>query len=90
MNKVTIKDVAREAGVSISTVSNALNGVDVVQPKTKERILEAAKRLNYIPNLNGRNLKAADHLTGLLLEKREGSIERISGKIMEKDFYMAR
>ena len=58
MSKVTIKDVAREAGVSISTVSNALNGVNVLHPKTKERILEIAERLNYIPNLNGRNLKA--------------------------------
>ena len=62
--KVTIKDVAREAGVSISTVSNALNNVDVLNPDTKERVLEVAKRLNYTPNLNGRNLKA--QATGVL------------------------
>ncbi len=74
MNKVTIKDVAREAGVSISTVSNALNGVDVVQPKTKERILEAAGRLNYIPNLNGRNLKAAGtKAAGLFISSMRGA-----------------
>lgn len=58
MEKVTIKDIAREAGVSISTVSNALNGVDVLKPETKEHILEVASRLRYIPNLNGRNLKS--------------------------------
>ena len=58
MEKVTIKDIAREAGVSISTVSNALNGVDVLKPETKEHILEVASRLQYIPNLNGRNLKS--------------------------------
>lgn len=58
MERVTIKDVAREAGVSISTVSNALNGVDVLHPDTKAHILKVAERLHYIPNLNGRNLKA--------------------------------
>ncbi|MBQ7614265.1 MAG: LacI family DNA-binding transcriptional regulator [Butyrivibrio sp.] len=66
--KITIKDVAREAGVSISTVSNALNGVNVLHPDTKERVLEVAKRLNYTPNLNGRNLKAgATGVLGLFL-----------------------
>lgn len=58
MAKITIKDVAREAGVSISTVSNALNGVEVLKPATRERILEVAKQLNYIPDMNGRCLKA--------------------------------
>ncbi len=66
--KITIKDVAREAGVSISTVSNSLNNVNVLHPDTKERILEVAKRLNYTPNLNGRNLKAqATGVLGLFL-----------------------
>ena len=60
MHKVTIKDVAKEAGVSISTVSNALNGIDVLNPDTRERILKVASRLNYIPNLNGRNLKSKE------------------------------
>lgn len=58
MKKVTIKDVAREAGVAISTVSNALNGSDLVSDKTRERILTIAEQMNYVPNLNGRLLKA--------------------------------
>lgn len=58
MGKVTIKDVAREAGVSISTVSNALNNVDVLTPETKKHVLEVAERLNYVPNLNGKLLKS--------------------------------
>lgn len=58
MGKVTIKDVAREAGVSISTVSNALNGVDVLNPETKMHILNVAKHMNYMPNLNGKLLKS--------------------------------
>ncbi len=74
MGKVTIKDVAREAGVSISTVSNALNGVDVLHPDTKAHILEVAKRLHYIPNLNGRNLKSqATKVIGLFVDYMGGA-----------------
>ncbi len=74
MNKITIKDVAREAGVSIATVSNALNGSDVVQPKTREHVLDVAKRLNYIPNVNGRQLRAAQtHNIGLFVPSMTGS-----------------
>lgn len=71
--KVTIKDVAREAGVSISTVSNALNDVDVLHPDTKQHILDVAERLNYIPNINGRNLKAqATNVIGLFITSIRG------------------
>ena len=74
MSKITIKDVAREAGVSIATVSNALNGSDVVQPKTREHVLEAARRLNYIPNVNGRQLRTAQtHNIGLFVTSMIGS-----------------
>ena len=74
MSKITIKDVAREASVSIATVSNALNGSEVVQPKTREHVLEVAKRLHYIPNLNGRQLRAAQtHHIGLFVTSMTGS-----------------
>ncbi len=73
MGQVTIKDIAREAGVSISTVSNALNGVNVLKPETKEHILEVAERLHYIPNLNGRNLKSkATKVIGLFVTSLKG------------------
>ena len=62
--KVTIKDVAKEAGVSIATVSNALNNVNALNRETRERVLEVVRRLDYTPNLNGRNLKA--QATGVL------------------------
>ncbi len=58
MSKITIKDVAREAGVSISTVSNALNNAKLVNEETRKRILDVVDRLNYTPNLNGKLLKA--------------------------------
>lgn len=73
MKKITIKDVAREAGVSIATVSNALNNSDVVQPKTREHVLAVAQRLNYIPNLNGKRLRTAQSRTiGLFVTSMTG------------------
>lgn len=76
--KITIKDVAREAGVSISTVSNALNGVDVLRPETKQHILEVAERLNYVPNLNGRNLKSQyTNVIGLFVTSLRGEYYNI-------------
>ena len=56
MKKATIKDVAREAGVALSTVSNAMNGSSLVTEETREKVMEAAKKLNYVPNMNGRFL----------------------------------
>lgn len=52
-----IKDIAEKAGVSISTVSYALNGSDKVSEKTRARIISIANELNYIPNMAGRTLK---------------------------------
>lgn len=73
MGNVTIKDIAREAGVSISTVSNALNGVNVLKPETRDQILEVADRLHYVPNLNGRNLKSkATKVIGLFVTSLKG------------------
>lgn len=60
MSKITIKDVAKASGYSISTVSNAINNVNVIKPKTREHILKVAKELNYVPNINGKLLKAKE------------------------------
>ena len=57
MGRVTIKDVALKAGVSISTVSNAINGVGSVNEETKKRIFQIVDELHYVPNINGRFLK---------------------------------
>ncbi len=53
---VTIKDIAREAGVSYASVSRALSGSRGVSIKTAQRILEVAKKLDYSPNGIARNL----------------------------------
>lgn len=54
---VSIGDVAKLAGVSPGTVSNALNSVSYVKESTREKVLKAAKELNYVPNRAGRILK---------------------------------
>lgn len=55
--RVSIHDVAREVGVSTSTVSHALNGKGRVGAETRRRVFEAAKRLGYRANKNAVNLK---------------------------------
>ena len=56
MAKVKISDVAREAGVSLGTVSNALNHPEKVRPDTLKLINETINRLGYLPNQSARQL----------------------------------
>jgi LacI family transcriptional regulator len=51
-----LRDVASEAGVSFQTVGKVLNGKGTVSPETRERILDAAKSLGYVPNALARSL----------------------------------
>jgi LacI family transcriptional regulator len=53
----TIKDVAKKAGVSVSTASYALNNVPLVNAETRKRVLEVAEAIKYHPNASARNLK---------------------------------
>jgi LacI family transcriptional regulator len=51
-----IRDVARESGVSVATVSRVMNGNTNVKPETRDRVLEASKRVDYVPNPAARTL----------------------------------
>jgi LacI family transcriptional regulator len=53
---ITIYDVAREAGVSMATVSRVVNGNPNVKPATRKKVLEAIQRLGYRPNAVARGL----------------------------------
>jgi len=53
---VTIKDIAKLANVSHTTVSRALNNSPLIKEKTKKKILDIANTLNYIPDYHAKNL----------------------------------
>lgn len=60
---VTIYDVAREAGVSLATVSRVINGSHVVKPATRDRVLDAIQRLDFKPNQIARGLATSKTTT---------------------------
>ena len=57
---ITIKDVAKEAGVSVATVSRVLNGSCNVSDESTKKVNETIARLNYSPNFLGRNLRKCE------------------------------
>ncbi|MFJ1626593.1 MULTISPECIES: LacI family DNA-binding transcriptional regulator [Marinilactibacillus] len=69
-----IKDIAKKANVSISTVSYALNNSSKVSEKTRKRILMIADEMNYIPNRAGQNLRRKQtRIIGVHLSSYSGS-----------------
>ncbi|HMO10646.1 MAG TPA: LacI family DNA-binding transcriptional regulator, partial [Actinotalea sp.] len=58
VHMATIGDVAKEAGVSISTVSYALSGKRAITEETRVKVLDAARRLGYAPQAAARALAA--------------------------------
>jgi Transcriptional regulators len=67
-SKVTIKDIAKALGVSVATVSRALNGSHEIHSLTKEKVLSKAKELRYKPNIQARNLiKRRNNMIGVVV-----------------------
>jgi LacI family transcriptional regulator, galactose operon repressor len=66
--RVTIKDIAKKAGVSVAAVSKALNDQPDIGQKTKDRIKRISKEMGYTPNAVARNLVKRDNKTlGVLI-----------------------
>nr|WP_315382803.1 LacI family DNA-binding transcriptional regulator [uncultured Sphingomonas sp.] len=59
MPNATIRDVAREASVSVASVSRALNGATNIRPELRDHIRDVANRLGYVPHAGARNLSLA-------------------------------
>jgi LacI family transcriptional regulator, repressor for deo operon, udp, cdd, tsx, nupC, and nupG len=67
VNMVTIQDVAKASGVSVATVSRVLNDSPSVNPETRDKVQEVIDKLNYRPNLLGRNLRRSETKMALVL-----------------------
>jgi DNA-binding LacI/PurR family transcriptional regulator len=72
MKSVTIRDVAKAAGVSVATVSYVLNNSGRVGRPTRRAVLSAVRSLDYVANLNARNLaKDASQTLGMIVSDIE-------------------
>jgi LacI family transcriptional regulator len=56
-HQITMKEIAKKLGVSVSTISRALKDSPELHPETKRKIVEAAKEMNYQPNLLAQSLR---------------------------------
>ncbi|RYG72980.1 LacI family transcriptional regulator, partial [bacterium] len=56
VKRVTLRDIAKVAGVHVMTVSDALNGTRSVAPATREKVKRIAQELNYVPHFAARAL----------------------------------
>ncbi|MGM0698372.1 MAG: LacI family DNA-binding transcriptional regulator [Actinomycetota bacterium] len=73
-HRVTIADVAREAGVSRTTVSHALSGQGKVNAATRAKVKEVAERLNYRPSARARSLRSGKSQTLALLSSMPAAV----------------
>ena len=72
----SLKDLARECGVSVATVSKALNGQHDISDATRARVREAAERLGYVPNMAARSMKTnrTYNLGVLFVDERQSGL----------------
>lgn len=82
---VSIRDVAKEAGVSVSTVSRALNGYTDVSEKTRIKIQQTVQKLGYIPNQSAKNLSSKTNQNIALIIGdlgKEEKLDEFTGNIL--------
>lgn len=60
MPEITIKDIAKQCGVGVSTVSRAINDHPDINPETKQMIMDVIRENGFVPNNSARNLKRTD------------------------------
>lgn len=78
---MTIVDIAKEAGYSVSTVSRVLNGRHDVSPQARDKIMEVVKIHRFVPNNNARHLKQVVSQSLLMLVK--GTSNMLFSNIIE-------
>lgn len=94
MPTITIRDVARHAGVGVGTVSRVLNNSEAVSTRTRRKVLAAIEELDYSPNVIARHLSTGKTMTiGVIVPffRNPSYLERIRGVesvLGERDFDM--
>ena len=93
MRRVTIRDVAAEAGVSIGTASKALNGQGKLRTETRERVAEVAQRLGFAPVYGSENpfsfmeLQGVQELTNFFERRPSAYQVAVEGSVgFDEDF----
>ncbi|MCM8792588.1 MAG: LacI family transcriptional regulator [Candidatus Omnitrophica bacterium] len=72
-NRVSIRDVAKRAGVSIATVSRVINRSPSVKKKNREKVLEAIRQLNFVPSVSAQRLASGrNNVVALIIPRYEG------------------
>lgn len=61
MGKPTLQSVAREAGVSVPTVSQVMRGTGRISEETRKKVLKAAQQLHYVPNLRAASMRSGEN-----------------------------
>lgn len=82
MATATIKDVAKEAGVGVGTVSRVINNSEAVSDSTRHKVLSAIANLDYTPNTNARRLSLGKTMTVAVIVPfftRPSVVERLRG-----------
>lgn len=86
---VSVKDVAKLAGVGLGTVSRVINNTGSVSQETREKVLKAVADLNYVPNEVARNFKMqATKLVGLMLPTISHPFFSKLAYYIEKELYI--
>jgi LacI family transcriptional regulator len=91
---VTMKDIARDLGIGVITVSKVLRNKDDVSEKTRKRVLERVKELNYTPNLAARALVTGrSNLVGLVVPDLMHTFfaeiaKYLSRALLKKDYHL--
>src|SRR5262245_59076288 len=86
VSRPTIHDVAKAAGVSVTTVSHALNGKGRVDPQTRALVTQVVHRLGYRANRHARGLRSGRSGTLGLLLPVSGDVQ--SDETLRLDYYM--
>ncbi|HZG88157.1 LacI family DNA-binding transcriptional regulator [Paenibacillus sp.] len=87
--KITIKEVAKEAGVSIATVSRVLNGKDGIKPATKDRVEKAIMKYNFSPDQIARSMIVKESKTiGLLVPQLSNEYWATLAEVVEEALWM--